>query len=112
MNVNSISTEVPVDTAQLKRTGAAKDFEALLVSQMLRSVREESSGWLGTEDQSTDAAFGLGEQELGRALAASGGFGMAKLIDAGLKAQAKSQANAQADAQTDRAKPDDQPVKP
>jgi Rod binding domain-containing protein len=76
MDVSSINAATPIDHAQLKRAGAAKDFEALLVSQMLRSVREEGSGWLGTgDDQSSDAAFGLGEEQLGRSLSSSGGLG-------------------------------------
>jgi len=88
MNINPIDTTPPMDPAQLKRAGAAKDFEALLVGEMLRAVREEGSGWLGTgEDQSSEAAFGLGEEQLSRALSASGGFGLSKIIDAGLKKQ-------------------------
>ena len=75
-----------MNTAQLKRTGAAKDFEALLIGQMLHSVREEGSGWLDSgEDQSSDAAFGLGEEELAKALSHSGGIGLSKVIDAGLR---------------------------
>ena len=48
MNTNmltALNTTPPVDKAHLKTAGAAKDFEALLVGQMLRSVREEGSGW-------------------------------------------------------------------
>jgi Rod binding domain-containing protein len=90
MNINPIDTTPPMDPAQLKRAGAAKDFEALLVGEMLRAVREEGSGWLGTgEDQSSEAAFGLGEDQLARALSASGGFGLSKIIDAGLKKQSE-----------------------
>jgi Rod binding domain-containing protein len=90
MNINPVDTAPAIDIAQLKRSGAAKDFEALLVGQMLRSVREEGSGWLGTgEDQSSEAAFGLGEDQLARALSASGGFGLSKIIDAGLKKQSE-----------------------
>ncbi len=63
MNIASVSTDVPLNTEQLKRTGAAKDFEALLIGQMLHSVRAQGSGWLDSgEDQSSDAAFGLGEK--------------------------------------------------
>lgn len=76
------------DTAHLKRTGAAKDFEALLIGQMLRSVREEGSGWLDTgEDQASSAAFGLGEEELARALTSRGGFGLSHVIERGLQKQ-------------------------
>lgn len=88
MNINAIDTTPPVDAAQMKRAGAARDFEALLVGQMLRAVREEGSGWLGTgEDQSSEAAFGLGEEQLALAIAAGGGFGLSKIIDEGLKKQ-------------------------
>jgi len=88
MTIAPVSTETPVDTTALKRTGAAKDFEALLLTQMLHSVRDEASGWLGTgEDQSSAAAFGLGEEELAKSMAASGGLGIAKLIDQGLQRQ-------------------------
>jgi flagellar protein FlgJ len=86
MELPAISIDTPVNLEQLKRTGAAKDFEALLLSQMLHSVREAGSGWLDSgEDQSTDAAFGLGEEELAKALSQSGGIGLAKLIDTGLQ---------------------------
>lgn len=82
------STLTPPDESKLKRTGAAKDFEALLIGQMLRSVREEGSGWLGTgDDQASSAAFGLGEEQLARALTARGGLGLSKVIEQGLKKQ-------------------------
>ena len=88
MTINPVDTTPAIDTAQLKRSGAAKDFEALLVGQMLRAVREEGSGWLGTgEDRASEAAFGLGEEELARTISTSGGFGLAGIIDAGLKKQ-------------------------
>jgi Rod binding domain-containing protein len=90
MNVAAVTAEIPVNTEQLKRAGAAKDFEALLLSQMLHSVRAGGSGWLDSgEDQSSDAAFGLGEEELAKALSQSGGIGLSKLIDAGLKTQSE-----------------------
>jgi Rod binding domain-containing protein len=90
MTIAMLSPGTPVDTASLKRIGAAKDFEALLLTQMLHSVRSEDSGWLGTgEDQSSDAAFGLGEEELAKSMAASGGLGIARLIDQGLQKKAE-----------------------
>lgn len=76
------TSTVQPDAQQLKRSGAAKDFEALMIGQMLKSMREEDSGWLGTgEDQSADAAFGLGEEQLARTIAQAGGFGLAKVIE-------------------------------
>ena len=68
-----------------KGLAAAKDFEALLIGQMLRSVREEGSGWLGTDnDEAGSAAYSLGEDQLAKAMAAGGGLGLSKVIAAGL----------------------------
>jgi Rod binding domain-containing protein len=72
-----------------KRTQSSRDFEALLIGQMLHSVREEGSGWLGSGDDdsggdSSDAAFGLGEEQLAQAIAQGGGFGLGKFIDRAL----------------------------
>lgn len=80
--------DTPPDTERLKQSHAASDFEGLLIAQMLKSVRTESSGWLGTgDDQSSEAAFGLGEEQLAKALATTGGFGLSKLIESGLRAK-------------------------
>ena len=74
---------------QQKGMAAAKDFEALLIGQMLRSAREEDSGWLGTgDDEAGSAAYSLGEDQLAKAMAAGGGLGLAKVIAAGLAQQA------------------------
>jgi Rod binding domain-containing protein len=71
-----------------KGVAAAKDFEALLIGQMLRSTREEGSGWLGTDnDDAGSAAYSLGEDQLAKAMAAGGGFGLSKVIAAGLAPQ-------------------------
>ena len=71
-----------------KELGAARDFEALLIGQMLRSIREEGSGWLGTGDDDGGAvAVGFGEEQLARALTKSGGLGLSKVIASGLAAR-------------------------
>jgi len=87
-------TDAAPDMEKLRRTGAGKDFEALLIGQMMRSIREDGSGWMGTgEDKASDAAFGMAENEFARALSGSGrsgsgGFGLAKVIEKGLTSQA------------------------
>jgi peptidoglycan hydrolase FlgJ len=77
-----------------KQTGAAQDFEALLIGQMLRSMREQASGWLGTGDDDAGAtAFAFGEEQLAKALTKGGGLGLSKIIAAGLttkRAQAEA----------------------
>jgi Rod binding domain-containing protein len=68
-----------------KTVAAAKDFEALLLGQMLKSARSDS-GWLGTDDDDAgEAAVGLGEEQLARSMAQSGGLGLSKLIESGLR---------------------------
>jgi flagellar protein FlgJ len=73
----------PNDPAKLR--DAAQQFEALLLAQALRSARESEGGWLGgASDSASDCAFELADQQLALAMARAGGFGLAKLIDAGL----------------------------
>jgi Rod binding domain-containing protein len=75
-----------------KIAGAARDFEALLLGQILKTVHE-GGGWLGTgDDDAGEAAVGLGEEQLAKTMAASGGLGLSKLIAAGLRNE-KSAAN-------------------
>jgi Rod binding domain-containing protein len=64
---------------------AAQQFEALLVAQILRSVRESGGGWLGGGDSAGDCATEFAEQHLATVLSQAGGLGLAELIAAGLK---------------------------
>jgi hypothetical protein len=95
----ALATDTAPDTERLRRTGAGKDFEALLIGQMMRSIREEGSGWMGTgEDKASDAAFGMAENEFARALSGSGvsgsgGFGLSKIIEKGLTARSNATAS-------------------
>lgn len=61
---------------------AAAQFEALLVSQMLKSMHDaDGSGWLGTgDDQAGSAMADLAEEHLSQVLAAQGGLGLANLV--------------------------------
>ena len=69
-----------------KAVDAAKQFEALLIGQMLKSMRESSSGWLGSgEEQASEAAMGMAEEHFAASLSASGGFGLAETIGRGLQ---------------------------
>lgn len=72
---------------------SASDFEALLLGQMLKSARQASGGGLtgdGDEDENeaNSTMLELGEQQFAQALASSGGFGIAKMVEAGLKKHA------------------------
>ncbi len=66
---------------------AATDFEALLIAQMLKSVREAGGGVTGDadeQDETNSTMLELGEQQLAQALSSSGGLGIAKMVIAGL----------------------------
>jgi Rod binding domain-containing protein len=66
---------------------AARQFEALLMGQILRSARQGGSGWLGGgEDSSAECATDFAEQQFAAVLAQQGGLGLATLISRGLTA--------------------------
>jgi Rod binding domain-containing protein len=65
---------------------AAQQFEALLLSEIMRSERESGGGWLGSgEDSSGSSAVEFAEQQLAQELARQGGLGLAGLISSGLE---------------------------
>ncbi len=65
---------------------AAQQFEALLIGQILRSVRESGSGWLGSGgDSAGDCATEFAEQHLALTIAHNGGLGLADLVTRGLE---------------------------
>jgi Rod binding domain-containing protein len=74
-------------TSPAQLLDAARQFESLLLSEMLKSVREASgSGWLGTgDDAAGDSAMALAQEQFAQALAQNGGLGLSKLIVGGLE---------------------------
>lgn len=75
---------------------AAQQFEALLLSQMMRNIRENSQGWLGTgEDQAGSSAMQLAEEQFAQALSAQGGLGLTRMIVDGLSVPDSKAANPQ-----------------
>ena len=70
-----------------KTRDAARQFEALLISQMLKSMRDSEGGWLGTgEDEASSSAMEYAQEMFAQSLSANGGLGLANLVMAGLKA--------------------------
>jgi Rod binding domain-containing protein len=65
---------------------AAKQFEALLVSQMMKSTREASAGgWSGnSDDHAGDSMMDMAEQQISKVLTAGSGLGLAKMVVQGL----------------------------
>lgn len=68
------------------RRALGQQFEALLIGQMLRSMREAGgAAWAGEEkDASGLGLMELAEQQLALAMASSGGLGLARLIEQAL----------------------------
>lgn len=62
---------------------AAKQFEALLIAQMLRTARESIAD--GDSDSTADTMFDVAGQQFGQMLANGGGFGLSKFIESGLR---------------------------
>ncbi len=83
------SSGAPVDAdgqAKPKNAAeAAKQFEALLIAQMLRTAHESAGGSLDDADSSSaDTMFDVAGQQFAQVLANNGGLGLAKMITAGL----------------------------
>ncbi|HSW49116.1 MAG TPA: hypothetical protein VLH09_03030 [Bryobacteraceae bacterium] len=84
--VAGTSGAAEAESPRVRLQEAARQFEALLIRELLRAARGDSEGWLGAgEDQSAASAMGLAEEQFAGALAAQGGLGLASLIVAGLE---------------------------
>ena len=76
---------VPKDDP-VKVKESAKQFEALLIGQMLKSMRDSEGGWLGTGgDESSSSAMEYAQEVFAQSLANSGGLGLATLVVKGLE---------------------------
>lgn len=97
MEASAIRTQTPSGEPAPPRDleSLARDFEALLVGELLKAARAGGSGgWLGEEDAAAESALGLAEQELARAIAAGGGLGLARLALEGLERSATRSSSA------------------
>jgi len=72
------------DPAKIRE--AASQFEALLLAQMLKSVREAGGdGWLGAGgDEAGGMMLEVAQEHLAQVLASQGGLGLANLVMMGL----------------------------
>jgi Rod binding domain-containing protein len=81
--VSGINPKPKDDPAKVKE--AAKQFEALLIGQMMKSMSDAEGGWLGTgDDDSAASAMEYAQESFAQAMAANGGLGLAKLVANGL----------------------------
>lgn len=94
MNVSALQlspsmsvTNAAPGSKHAKIATAASQFEALLIGEMLKSVREASDdGWLGGgSDSSAESAFGIAESQLAQTISQHGGLGLAKTIQHALE---------------------------
>jgi len=62
---------------------AAQQFEALMIGEMMKSVRDSGSeGWFGSGDSTgSDTAMDMAQTQFAKALAQSGGLGIAQMIE-------------------------------
>ena len=72
-----------------KVESAAKQFESLVVSQLLKDMRESSQGaFFGdNEEHNNVTAVEFAEQALAQSIASNGGLGLSKLLIEGLQKQ-------------------------
>ncbi len=88
--LNAINLSVPGTSAKPQDSpekihNAAQQFEALLIAQMMKSMRDSEGGWLGTGgDESSSSAMEYGQEIFAQAMAKSGGLGLANLVSQGL----------------------------
>ena len=76
----------PKSADSRKVESAARDFETLLLAQMLRSAREGASAWGGSDsDGTTDSIMEMAEQQIANALSSAGGLGLSNLVVQGLQ---------------------------
>lgn len=69
-----------------KTAAAIKDFEGMLLAQMLQSIRESAlGGWQEQSDQSGATALEMAEGQLAQMMAANGGLGLAKVLERSLE---------------------------
>ena len=64
---------------------AARQFESLLIGQMMKSMRDSEGGWMGTDaDDASSSALEYAQEMFAQPLAAGGGLWLAKLVAKGL----------------------------
>lgn len=91
LSTAAAESAAPAEAERGRLEGAARDFEALMLSELLRAARlNGSAAWLGEEDAAADSAFGLAEEHFARSLA--GSLGLAGLVTEGLDPRRSSSA--------------------
>jgi Rod binding domain-containing protein len=89
----------PAEKTPSKLGDAARQFESLLIGEMLKSARESNSdGWLGSgSDSGSESAMALAETQFAQAISSQGGFGLAKTIERSVSRENVQKENAAPD---------------
>jgi len=80
MTISAMTPATLTTAAPTKVEGAAKQFEALMIAQMLRTARENTED----QDSSGSTMLDLADQQFSQVLANNGGLGLAKLVVKGI----------------------------
>jgi Rod binding domain-containing protein len=65
-----------------KLADAARQFEALMIGELLKSADGDKATWLGDDtDNAAETAMGMAQTQLAQAIASRGGFGLASTIE-------------------------------
>jgi len=85
-----VIVEPPAARSPQTVEAAAKQFEAIMIAQLLKEARGDEGGWLGSgEDNGSATEAGLAEEQFAQALAQSGGLGLSAQIVSSLSAREK-----------------------
>jgi len=86
MDVSAVSQNTAPKDDPAKIREAGRQFEALLLNEMMQSMRDSEGGWLGTDaDDASSSAMEYAQEMFAQGMAAGGGLGIAKLVVEGLK---------------------------
>ena len=86
--IASLSLPIPsAEPTPHKVEDAARQFESLLIAQLLQSARDSArEGFREGEDGAqSDTILGMAEQQFAQVLARNGGLGLARLVMQGLQ---------------------------
>jgi Rod binding domain-containing protein len=73
---------LPQDQKPTKLAEAARQFEALMIGELLKSADGDKASWLGDDaDNASETALGMAQTQLAQAIASRGGFGLANTIE-------------------------------
>jgi peptidoglycan hydrolase FlgJ len=85
--ITSAAAMMPTPAEPKPKTaeGAAKQFESLLIGEMMRSVRESTADDDDENDNTKQTMLDLADQQFAKVMSDNGGLGMARMIAKGLK---------------------------